>query len=113
MKVSGKPNWDKCLQQFRNIPALEPYSSENESVHDYLDFCSVFSALIQADRGSFFDWSLPNYTIEFETKVLKRDGPLSELRDAFQNKVLSENSFKDSIMVLGSSDGNRENQDFS
>ena len=101
-KVEGfrELNWDKCLQQFRNIPALEHYSSENESVHDYLDFCSIFSALIQADRGSFFDWSLPNYTIEFETKVLKRDGPLSELRDAFQNKVLSENSFKESIMVL-------------
>ena len=47
-------NWDLCLKQFRNIPLLDPYISEDpENVAlDYLDFCSVFSALLQSDRAA-------------------------------------------------------------
>jgi len=78
---------------------LEPFLSE-DTVSDYLDFCSVFSALVQADRGSFFDWALPAYSIKLETAVLKRAGPLSELRESFQEKVLAENSFDEKVMIL-------------
>jgi CRISPR-associated endonuclease Cas3-HD len=49
-------SWDKCLLKFRREPRNDPvFPAVNDSVLDFLDFSSVFSVLIQADRGSFFD----------------------------------------------------------
>ena len=108
-------NWDLCLKQFRNIPLLDPYISEDSEnvASDYLDFCSVFSALLQSDRGSFFDWNLPIYTLNFDTHVLIREGPLSELRQEFQEKVLIDNNFEEKIMVLEAPTGIGKTKTFS
>ncbi|MCL1965829.1 MAG: CRISPR-associated helicase Cas3' [Candidatus Bathyarchaeota archaeon] len=95
--------WDKCLRRFRNIPCTEDeFVSEGDSVLAFLDFSSVFSALIQADRGSFFkDWTLPTFNINLDTSVLVRQGSrLSDVRMAFQKYVLSENSFQDNLLIL-------------
>jgi CRISPR-associated helicase Cas3 len=93
-------NWQNCLGRFKDLPLLDPYGSDGQVALDYIDFCSVFSALLQADRGSFYDWSLPEYSIKLNTNVLIRPGPLSDLRRVFQEKVLSDNDFAQSLMVL-------------
>lgn len=93
-------NWQNCLGRFKDLPLLDPYGSDGQVALDYIDFCSVFSALLQADRGSFYDWRLPEYSIKLNTNVLIRPGPLSDLRRVFQEKVLSDNDFAQSLMVL-------------
>jgi CRISPR-associated endonuclease/helicase Cas3 len=97
-------NWALCLQRFKNFrkPLNETgYVGESkDSVVDYLDFSSVFSALIQADRGSFFEWEPSSFNIIFDTSVLVKSSLLSSLRLEFQEKVLSKNDVCDNLMVL-------------
>jgi CRISPR-associated endonuclease/helicase Cas3 len=98
-------NWDLCLQRFKNMrkPLNEAaYVGESkDSVVDFLDFSSVFSALIQADRGSFFEWKPSIFNIAFDTSVLVKTGfPLSDIRKEFQEKVFTKNDFCDNLMVL-------------
>lgn len=99
-------DWDLCLKRFKrlSIPQNEVgFEAKNKVVAamDFLDFSAVYSALIQADRGSFFDWKHPVFNINFDTDVLvKKNSSLSDLRMAFQEKVLSQNKFMDRLMVL-------------
>jgi CRISPR-associated endonuclease/helicase Cas3 len=69
-------------------------------MREYLEFCIVFSALLQADRGSFFAWHSQNFDLSLNTRGLVRSGLLSELRREFQQKVFSSNEFTDQLMVL-------------
>ncbi|MGD0406615.1 MAG: CRISPR-associated helicase Cas3' [Candidatus Bathyarchaeia archaeon] len=98
-------DWDLCLKRFKRLskPQNEDgFEAENKVVApmDFLDFSAVYSALILADRGSFFDWKNPAFNINFDTSVLVKSGYLSALRGAFQEKVLSQNEFEDRLMVL-------------
>jgi len=94
--------WDKCLRKFKNIPISEvDFTAESDPILEFLDFSSVFSALIQADRGSFFDWSSPTFNINLNTNVLVRHGSrLSDVRMKFQEYILSKNSFQENMMIL-------------
>ncbi|MCL2358353.1 CRISPR-associated helicase Cas3' [Candidatus Bathycorpusculum sp.] len=94
--------WDKCLRRFKKIPQSEmDFIAEGDCVLEFLDFSSVFSALIQADRGSFFDWSSPAFNINFNTSVLVRKcSRLSDVRMNFQEYILSKNSFQDNLAIL-------------
>ena len=104
--------WEKCLSKFQNIPLNESdYIADGDFVLDFLGFSSVFSALIQADRGSFWHgtdeeperlvWEQPAFTISLNTDVLVRKGfPLSEIRMSFQEQLLSENKFEDKLAIL-------------
>ena len=95
-------DWDRCLRKFRSLPrSYNPYSATSSPpVLEYVEFCSVFSALLQADRGSFFEWEPPLFDISLDTGVLIREGPLSALRSEFQNWVLTNNAFAERMMVL-------------
>jgi CRISPR-associated endonuclease/helicase Cas3 len=107
--------WDSCLKRFQNqnIPLNESdYVADGANfVGDFLNFSSVFSALIQADRGSFWHgtdkepeslvWEQPAFAISLNTDVLVRRGfPLSEIRMSFQERLLSENKFEDKLAIL-------------
>ena len=94
--------WDKCLHKFKRIPQSEvDFTADDDGVLDFLDFSSVFSALIQADRGSFFDWSTPTFGINLNTSVMVRKGSrLSDVRMGFQEYILSKNSFQDNLAIL-------------
>ncbi|MDR0373616.1 MAG: CRISPR-associated helicase Cas3' [Nitrososphaerota archaeon] len=94
--------WDKCLRKFQNIPQNEAdFTAEDDFVLAFLDFSSVFSVLIQADRGSFFEWTQPTFDINLDTNVLVRAGsPLSEVRMSFQKRLLLENNFQDKLVIL-------------
>ena len=104
--------WDKCLRKFQNTPLTETdFTAEGDFILDFLGFSSVFSALIQADRGSFWHgtdeeperlvWEQPAFVINLNTDVLVRRGlPLSEIRMSFQEQLLSENKFEDKLAIL-------------
>ncbi len=99
-------DWDECLSNFQDqiIPMSETNyrGDEKNFVGDFLGFSSVYSALIQADRGSFFD-SLrqPTFTISLNTAVLVRaDSTLSKIRMSFQERLLLENKFQDNLVIL-------------
>ena len=104
--------WDKCLLKFQNTPLSETdFTAEGDFILDFLGFSSVFSALIQADRGSFWHgtdeeperlvWEQPAFAISLNTDVLVRKGfPLSEIRMSFQERLLRENKFEDKLAIL-------------
>ena len=97
-------DWDECLENFKEQirPMNEGNFSGIKSIEDFLGFSSVFSALIQADRGSFFEkFPQPAFGINLNTGVLVRTGsPLSEIRMNFQNTLLRENKFQDKLAIL-------------
>ena len=94
--------WDKCLRKFKNIPLSEvDFTAETNPILEFLEFSSVFSALIQADRGSFFEWHTPTFNIKLNTNVLVRPSSrLSDVRMGFQEYILSKNSFQENIAIL-------------
>jgi CRISPR-associated endonuclease/helicase Cas3 len=104
--------WDKCLRKFQNTPLSETdFTAEGDFILDFLGFSSVFSALIQADRGSFWQgtneeperlvWEQPAFAISLNTEVLVRKGSfLSEIRMDFQEQLLSKNKFEDKVAIL-------------
>ncbi|MCW4009943.1 MAG: CRISPR-associated helicase Cas3' [Candidatus Bathyarchaeota archaeon] len=103
-------DWDYCLSKFKNpiprIPQEPDYTVDegNSFVEDFLDFSSVFSALIQADRGSFFEkFPQPAFGISLNTGVLVRtgsDASLPKIRTNFQERLLLNNKFEDNLLIL-------------
>jgi len=95
--------WDMCLRKFLKTPQNEiDFSAEGDSILTFLDFSSVFSVLIQADRGSFFDdLEQSIFDIGLNTDVLvRKGGTLSDIRANFQKCLLSENTFQDPLVIL-------------
>jgi len=94
--------WDRCIRKFQPPLNEADFIAEHAGfVLDFLDFSSVFSALIQADRGSFFEWATPAFGINLNTNVMVRKGSrLSDVRMGFQSYILSENSFQHNMMIL-------------
>jgi CRISPR-associated endonuclease/helicase Cas3 len=96
-------SWDKCSCKFLCSPCNEVVTrARADFVLDFLDFSSVFSVLIQADRGSFFEsWITPAFDIALNTDALVRTGSsLSDVRMSFQKHLLSENSFQYNLEIL-------------
>lgn len=99
-------DWDECLSNFQDqiIPMSETNyrGDEKNFVADFLCFSSAYSALIQADRGSFFEkFPQPAFGISLNTDVLVRaDSTLSRVRMNFQERLLLENKFQDNLLIL-------------
>jgi CRISPR-associated endonuclease/helicase Cas3 len=94
--------WDTCLCKFMRIPMNESvFHAVNDFVLDFLVFSAVYSVLIQADRGSFFEWVPPNFDVTLNTGVMVKAGSsLSDVRMRFQKYLLLNNSFQDNIVIL-------------
>lgn len=94
-------DWADLLKN-QKIPQLNFFTADEQNhIQEYLEFNIVFSALILADRGSFFDqWKKSKYTLSCNTDALARQSTLAHLRTEFQKCVLAENSFNERIMVL-------------
>lgn len=63
----------------------------------------LFSALLQADRGSFGPWETPHFDVRLDTNILiakdKKD-PLDNMRSTFQSDLAKRNDFLGQVMVL-------------
>lgn len=106
-EVDGKKefsnlNWDYCMSRFEKPMSFQfEISSNVDPISDFLKSSCVFSALIQADRGSFSDWSIPEFKVSFDTvKLIKVDSNLGQLRTEFQNHAIATHDVSEDVSVL-------------
>jgi CRISPR-associated endonuclease/helicase Cas3 len=97
-----KLNWEACQKEF-----LDPISFQSEvkggddGTFSFLEACVIFSALLQADRGSFDTWSTPVYDLKLDTSRLARvDSKLGSLRKQFQQQVQEEYDASSDVSVI-------------
>ncbi len=93
-------NLDLLLRNLENDLNPPRYFSMSAPLSEYLDFSALYSALLQADRGSFFKVSPPSFNYRFNTAAMVRKGALADLRRIFATEIFKQNDFKSRIMVL-------------
>jgi len=100
VEVLNSLDWNGCIDNFKYDPDLARYCPQFDPTLEYIEFCSVFSALLMADRGSFYTWEEPVFDIGLNTQLMTKSGKLSELRESFQKWVLSNNDLHEQMMIL-------------
>lgn len=95
-------DWDYCMSRFKKPISFQfEISSNINPISDFLKSSCVFSALIQADRGNFSDWSIPEFKVSFDTiKLIKVDSNLGQLRSEFQNHAIATHDVSEDVSVL-------------
>lgn len=95
-------DWDYCLSQFQGPIEFksELESDDKNYLFDFLRSSCIFSALLQADRGSFAEWNVPNFGINFDTNKLVTQSKLGYLREAFQKHALENHDTATGVLVL-------------
>ncbi len=111
LQASKKPgfsklNWDSGKRRFcRPIDFDLKLKSEN-SPDDYLEMAYAFSCLLQADRGSFNDWIVPRFNLQFNTEKLRNaSSPLAKLRTDFQSQVMDNFDYMQNISIINAPTG--------
>jgi CRISPR-associated endonuclease/helicase Cas3 len=101
-------DWDFCLSNFERPIKFKSVleSDEKNYLFDFIRSSCIFSALLQADRGSFAEWNAPNFGIHFDTDKLmipsKLETPskLGYLREEFQKHALENHDTTSGVLVL-------------
>ena len=96
-------DWDYCITQFKKpiFYHVEIKSDSANSIDDFLSSSCVFSALLQADRGSFTPWSVPKFGLSLDTgKLVKASSSLANLRSAFQKHAIGNHDVSIDVSVL-------------
>lgn len=93
LQISGnlelsKLNWDSCREKFSRPMNFDVELKSKNSPDDYLEMSCAFSCLLQADRGSFDKWYVPNFDLKLQTQSLISDSPLGKIRTDFQKQVM-------------------------
>ena len=90
----SKLNWDSCFEEFQYpVHFNAKLSKSKNSPDDFLEMSYTFSCLLQADRGSFYDWSTPNFdlTLDTESLIKQTHGTkciLGKFRTIFQSEIM-------------------------
>ena len=80
IKEMAALDWAECLQRFSKEPRFEELAAETPDFHhEYLEWNAVFSALLQADRGSFNAWETPKYDIKLDTATVVKKESIPKL----------------------------------
>jgi CRISPR-associated endonuclease/helicase Cas3 len=95
-------NWEACEEKFRRKISFQNELNEGEDgIFSFLEANIIFSAVLQADRGSFSKWSAPNYDLQLDTlKLVNDNSRLAGLRQQFQQKVTEDYKHTDEIAVI-------------
>lgn len=104
----SKLNWERCQRYFpRPIKfGVNLEHASDRSMTDFLRIGVLFSALLQADRGSFSEWAKPKFDISIGTgPLVKVNSPLSALRTSFGREAESNHDFANSVNVLNAPTG--------
>ena len=93
-------NWDECEAKFGR-----PISFQNEvkngDIPRFLEACVLFSAVLQADRGSFGAWPQPSYDLKLDTsRLVHEGGELGPIRDVAQREILAEHDSSADLSVI-------------
>lgn len=100
--VFSKLNWKICLEMFRNPISFQASLEDAcpKTIESFVKLGVLFSALLQADRGSFTDWNKPKYDLKINTTgLVKTDSELYSIRNEFAQQIMTKYDF-DSIKVL-------------
>ncbi len=99
-------NWDSCLEEFQYPVDFQVNLSEfKNSLDDYLEISCAFSCLLQADRGSFDKWYIPNFDLKLQTQSLISDSPLGKIRTDFQKQVMDNFDEAQGISIINAPTG--------
>ncbi len=102
----AKLNWDSCLRRFPRTIEFDVNLESNKFPDDYLEMSCAFSCLLQADRGSFSEWSIPDFDLKISTDgLVKPDSDLSKLRTNFQEHVMKNINPDEPITVINAPTG--------
>ena len=98
-------NWNKCAKKFLYPLNFDVELESQNSPHDYLEFLCAFSCLLQADRGSFVNWIIPNFDLNLNTQSLVSNSLLSKIRSEFQKQVMNEFNEDQGISIINAPTG--------
>jgi len=101
----SKLNWDSCKEKFSRPLEFDVKLKSQNSPEDYLEMSCAFSCLLQADRGSFAPWSVPNFDLELETTSLVIESPLAKIRTEFQEQVMENFDENSGISIINAPTG--------
>ncbi len=98
-------NWSKCLKEYHRPIHLDgsilKTTEKDAIVPNYMELLLYFSALLQADRGSFSTRKQYHFDINIKTEeLIKSNSKLSEIRSKFQNEFISEFNIENNISVI-------------
>jgi CRISPR-associated endonuclease/helicase Cas3 len=99
-------NWDNCLDKLEKIPLypdfrLSEFFPKNY-FEEYIKNSCLFSALLQADKGSFNDWKLLNFDLDIDTSglVSSSKSHINVFRTKFQSQAIENIDISKDINVL-------------
>jgi len=98
-------DWDNCMKKFRRPFCFDVNLESTDGMTDYVKMGYEFSCLLQADRGSFSDWNTPNFSVQFSTNKLLKQGMLSEIRTRFQEEIAEKFDESKGMVVINAPTG--------
>ncbi|MDF2429858.1 MAG: CRISPR-associated endonuclease Cas3'', partial [Nitrosopumilus sp.] len=107
-------NWSSCVERFPRPILFDLELNSMMAPDDYLEMSVAFSCLLQADRGSFDDWSVPKFSLSIDTTSLTKSRQTSNLqplakiqqekmaslRNRFQKEVMENYDYSEKIIVI-------------
>ncbi len=99
-------NWEACIKKFPKLTELDVSLTSKKSPDDYLEMSYAFSCLLQADRGSFYDWQIPKFDLKINTESRKRPSSiLGTIRTNFQTQVMENFDDSEGISIINAPTG--------
>lgn len=95
-------SWQRCYQSFKRKISFQTSLEDacSKTIDDFVKIGVLFSALLQADRGSFSYWQKPTYDLKIDTsRLINSTSPLSSIRTRFANQIMTNYDY-DNIKVL-------------
>ena len=114
-----KLSWDSCFEEFQFPVIFDVKLESKNSPDDYLEMSYAFSCLLQADRGSFKPWSVPNFDLRIDTSALAvpkhtenlspsakiQQERINTMRTRFQKQVSENFDYSEKIIVINAPTG--------
>jgi len=115
----SKLNWNSCIRKFSRPMIFDIGLKSQNSPDDFLEMSCAFSCLLQADRGSFEQWFVPNFDLNIDTSMLSKPKHVKDLssfvqiqqerinamRNRFQKQVMENYDYSEKITVINAPTG--------
>jgi CRISPR-associated endonuclease/helicase Cas3 len=110
----SKLNWNSCVEKFPRPILFDMELNHCNTPDDYLEMSVAFSCLLQSDRGSFKDWSVPKFGLSIDTAPLAKPKQMRDLsssariqqekmgamRNRFQKEVMENFDYSEKVIVI-------------
>ena len=100
-----KFDWKSCIEEFSHPMEFDVELKSKNTPDDYLEMSCAFSCLLQADRGSFAKWSVPDFDLKIDTGSMIKNSSLGKIRTGFQEQVMKNFNAEEPISVINAPTG--------